>query len=425
MSAKDSFDPALDEARRLAGRWLAGVRDGRIPPSASIEAVTAALGPGLPERGAPPEAVLRRLADAVEPGLMRMHSPRFHGWVIGGAQPVALGADWLVSAWDQNAALREVTPGVAAAEELAGRWLGELFGLPEATEIGFVTGATVANLVGLVTARDEVLRRAGHDVNADGLAGAPRVRLLAGEERHGSLDSAAAVAGLGRAELVAADDQGRLRVDRLREALAAGSGPAIVCLQAGNLHSGAFDDFAAAIEAAHAAGAWVHVDGAFGLWAAAAPGLRELVAGVAGADSWATDAHKTLNVPYDCGIAAVAHPEALHASFAQHAAYLASSPGVADPSDRVPELSRRARGVPVWAALAQLGRAGVAELVQGLADAAIVLRDGIAAVPGASVLNDVVYTQVCAVFGDDERTRRVGEILREQGTALAALARGE
>lgn len=413
----------LGVATEFAGAWLDVVREGAIPPHAGIDAIADALGRDLPARGPSPEVVLDRLAVAVGPGLMRMHSPRFHGWVIGGAQPVALGADWMVSAWDQNAGLRSLSPGVVAAEEIAASWLLQLLGLPRGAEVGFVTGATAANLVGLVCARDEMLRLAGWDTAMDGLAGGPRVRLLVGAERHGSIDGAARLAGLGAGREVAADDQGRLRVDALRAALADGEGPAIVCLQAGNVHSGSFDPFDEAVEIAHAAGAWVHIDGAFGLWAAAAPRLRPLTAGMGGADSWATDAHKTLNVPYDCGVAVVARPEALHASMAQHAAYLQSSAGIADPSDRVPELSRRARGVPVYATLAQLGRDGVADLVQGLADAATVIADGLRDLPGAEVLNDVVYTQVCAAFGDDDRTRRIGEALRAGGVALASPSR--
>ncbi|MDN4614511.1 aminotransferase class V-fold PLP-dependent enzyme [Leifsonia sp. F6_8S_P_1B] len=420
MGDREDFGPTLDEALVLAERWLDGVREGRIPPQVDVEAVKDELGRRLPQRGADAVEVLRRLADAVEPGLMRMHSPRFHGWVIGGAEPVALGADWLVSAWDQNTALREVTPGVVAAEELAGEWLIDLLGLPAGAEVGFVTGATVANLVGLVCGRDEVLRRSGWDARTDGLAGGPAVRLLVGRERHGSVDSAAILAGLGAGRVVEVDDQGRMRVDALREALAEGEGPAVVCLQAGNIHSGAFDPLAEAAAVAHEAGAWVHVDGAFGLWAAASPRLRHLVEGVETADSWATDAHKTLNVPYDCGIAAVGHPETLHASLAQHAAYLPGSIDIADPADRVPELSRRARGVPVYATLAQLGRAGVSDLVEQLADAASAIADGVRALPGAEILNEVGYTQVCASFGDDERTRAVGEALRSSGTALAS-----
>ena len=420
MSDRETFGPALDEAVALAGRWLDGTREGRIPPTAGIEEVKDALGRELPDRGPDAAEVLRRMADAIEPGLMRMGSPRFHGWVIGGAQPVSLGADWLVAAWDQNTALRSVTPGVVAAEELAGMWLLDLLGLPRTAEVGFVTGATVANLVGLVAGRDEVLRRAGWDAAERGIAGGPPIRFLVGAERHGSVDSSGLVAGLGRGRLVDVDDQGRMRPDALRSALAEADGPVIVCLQAGNIHSGAFDPLDRLIPIAHEAGAWVHVDGAFGLWAAATPALRTLTSGLETADSWATDAHKTLNVPYDSGIAAVAHPDALHRAVAQHAAYLASSDDVADPADRVLELSRRARGVPVYAALAQLGREGVAELVQRLADGATVIADGIRRIPGAEVLNDVVYTQVCAAFGSDERTRAVGAALLADGVALAS-----
>lgn len=410
----------LDEAVALAGRWLDGTRDGRIPPRADIDQVKDALGRDLPERGPAPAEILRQMAEAIEPGLMRIGSPRFHGWVMGGTQPVALGADWLVAAWDQNAGLRSVTPGVVAAEELAGAWLLDLLGLPATAEVGFVTGATAATLVGLLAGRDEVLQRAGWDAQEQGIAGGPAIRFLVGAERHGSVDSAGLVAGLGRGRVVAVDDQGRMRPDALREALAEGSGPAIVCLQAGNIHSGAFDPLDRLIPIAHEAGAWAHVDGAFGLWAAAAPGLRGLTAGLEGADSWATDAHKTLSVPYDSGIAVVAHPDALHRAVAQHAAYLASSDDVADPADRVLELSRRARGVPVYAALAQLGRDGVAQLVQGLADAATGIAGGIRTIPGAEVLNDVVYTQVCAAFGTDDRTRAVGDALLAEGAALAS-----
>lgn len=416
----DTFEEVLGEASALAGRWLDGVREGSIPPRAGIDEVKDALGRSLPARGDDAIAVLRRLADAVEPGLMRMDSPRFYGWVIGGTQPVSLGADWLVSSWDQNAAMRAVTPGVVAAEELAGGWLVDLLGLPPSAEVGFVTGATTANAVGMIAGRDEVLRRAGWDARTDGLAGGPRVRFIAGQERHISVDDAGRYAGLGVPAVVASDAQGRIRVDALRDALAEGSGPALVCLQAGNVHSGAFDDFAAAIAVAHDAGAWVHVDGAFGLWAAVTPGLSHLTAGMERADSWATDAHKTLNVPYDSGIAIVADPTALYSAFTQQAAYLAASADVGDPSQRVLELSRRARGVPVWAALARLGRDGVADLVQTLADGAAALAAGLRTVPGVSILNDVVYTQVCVAFGDDETTRAVAAAVDASGTAYGS-----
>jgi glutamate/tyrosine decarboxylase-like PLP-dependent enzyme len=254
-------------------------------------------------------------------------------------------------------------------------------------------------------------------VNRLGLTGAPRVRAVVGAERHETVDLALRYLGLGAPIVVPADEQGRLRLDELGATLARGAGPLIVCLQAGNLHSGAFDPIAAAAALAHEHGAWVHVDGAFGLWAAASPRLAHLVEGRAAADSWSTDAHKTLNVPYDCGIAIVTRPRTLRDAMGIHASYLVHDAGPGDPFDRVPELSRRARGVPVWAALRALGRTGVAELVDGLAAHARALADGFATLAGAEILNDVVFTQVCATFGDDERTRAVTARLLADGTA--------
>ncbi|MGZ4597839.1 MAG: pyridoxal phosphate-dependent decarboxylase family protein, partial [Actinomycetes bacterium] len=353
----------------------------------------------------------------VEPGLMAMPSGRFFGWVIGGTLPAALAADWLVSAWDQNSGMRFATPGTVAAEEDAAAWLLDLLGLPAGADVGFVTGATMANFTGLAAGRQQVLTDAGWDLDERGLTGAPRVRVLVGAERHGTVDLALRYLGLGAPTTVAADEQGRIRLDALADTLAAGDGPVIVALQAGNLHSGAFDDVAAATALAHQHGAWVHVDGAFGLWAAASPRLRHVLAGYDAADSWATDAHKTLNVPYDCGIAIVARPQAVRDAMGMQASYLVHAEGPGDPLDRVPELSRRARGVPVWAALRSLGRSGVADLVDGLVDRAAEIADGIAAVDGAQILNDIVFTQVCAAFGDDGRTRAVTERLLADGTA--------
>jgi glutamate/tyrosine decarboxylase-like PLP-dependent enzyme len=317
-----------------------------------------------------------------------------------------------VSSWDQNAALRYATPGVSVAEQAAAGWLRDLLGLPADADVGFVTGATMANFAGLAAGRREQLSAVGWDVDRLGLAGGPRVRVLAGAERHETLDGALRYLGLGAPTVVAADGQGRLEPAALADALAAGGGPTIVCLQAGNLHSGAFDPLGEAAALAHERGAWVHVDGAFGLWAAASPRLRHLVAGHEAADSWATDAHKTLNVPYDCGIAVARRP-ALRAALGMRASYLVQDMG--DPMETVPELSRRARGVPVWAALRSLGRSGVAELVDRLAANARAIAAGIAAVPGAEILNEVVFTQVCAAFGDDERTRAVTARLLADG----------
>jgi glutamate/tyrosine decarboxylase-like PLP-dependent enzyme len=285
--------------------------------------------------------------------------------------------------------------------------------------VGFATGATSANLSCLITARDTVLRDRGHDA-LQGIQSAPRVRFLAGDAVHTSVVLGGRIAGLGAPETVGADDQGRIDVAGLATALGDYDGPTVVALQAGDVHSGAFDAFADAIDVAHLHGAWVHVDGAFGLWAAASPRLRHLFAGGERADSWATDAHKTLNVPYDCGVAIVRDDAAMISSLGAHAAYLPAVAGVADPYDRVPELSRRARGVPVWATLRSLGRSGVIDLVDGLADAATALADGFRAVPGLEVLNDVVFTQVCLAARDDADTAALGEWLRAEGTVWAS-----
>jgi glutamate/tyrosine decarboxylase-like PLP-dependent enzyme len=348
---------------------------------------------------------------------MTIGSGRFYGWVMGGTLPAALAADWLVSAWDQNAGMRDSTPGVVAAEEVAATWLLDLLGLPAAAAVGFTTGATMANFTCLAAARHRVLADIGWNDQVKGLNGAPAVRVLVGAERHSSVELALRFLGLGEPEVVAADDQGRVDVDDLAARLARSTAPTIVCLQAGNVHSGAFDPFEAAIRAARKAGAWVHVDGAFGLWAAVSPVFARQSAGLAGAHSWATDAHKTLNVPYDCGVAIVADRPALHAAMGVHASYLLTASTV-DPYDEVPELSRRARGVPVWAALASLGRDGVRGLVEGLHACARGIADGLALIPGAEVVNDVVYTQVCVAFESDTRTRAVFAELLQEGVVM-------
>ncbi|HTY72773.1 MAG TPA: aminotransferase class V-fold PLP-dependent enzyme [Actinomycetes bacterium] len=416
-----SADPTLyavplERAARHAQAWLVAEADRPIPPRVDADTAAATLGGALPDGPTDPAEVVDLLAAGVEPGLMSMGSGRFFGWVIGGTLPAALAADWMLSAWDQNAGLRFATPGVVAAEEVAARWLLDLLGLPAGADVGFVTGGMMANFTCLAAARQHVLAGAGWDVDAGGLAGSPGVRVLVGADRHVTVDVALRHLGLGAPTPVADDDQGRIRVDALAEALAAGSGPTIVCLQAGNLHSGAFDDVAAATEVAHRYGAWVHVDGAFGLFAAASPRLG-LLDGYEVADSWATDAHKTLNVPYDCGLAIVANPAPLRASMGATASYLIQDPGPGDPMDRVPEFSRRARGVTVWAALRSLGRSGVAALVEGYAAHAREIAAGIAEVSGAEILNDVVFSQVSASFGPDERTRAVTQRLLADGVA--------
>jgi glutamate/tyrosine decarboxylase-like PLP-dependent enzyme len=404
----DEYARALAAAVRHSTAWLGSLPDRRVGPVAAAHDLAEAFGGPLPRGGMPAEEVVDLLAATAEPGLMAMPSGRFFGWVIGGSLPAALASDWLVSAWDQNAGLRYATPAMAAIEEAAGSWLLELLGLPAGSDVGFVTGATMANFTGMAAARWRLLSDAGWDLDRDGLFGAPRIRCFVGRERHDTVDLGLRYLGLGRPQVVAADDQGRLIPEALDAALAEGSGPALVCLQAGNLHSGAFDPFPEAIRVARKHGAWVHVDGAFGLWAAAVPELRGLTRGYEDADSWGTDAHKTLNVPYDCGIAIVRDASALRSAMGLHTSYLVhDAEGPGDPFAKVPELSRRARGVPVWAALRSLGSDGVAGQVRGMAAAAADIAAGLGGVDGVEVLNDVGYTQVCLAFGDDETTRAV------------------
>jgi glutamate/tyrosine decarboxylase-like PLP-dependent enzyme len=410
---------ALDHASRHAGRWLDSLATRPVPPRASVAEVTAALGPDLPAGPAPASEVIDLLAAACEPGLTAMPSGRFYGFVIGGTHPAALAADWLVSAWDQNAVLRVLSPAHAAVEDVASKWLLDLLGLPATSGVGFVTGATMSVFTCLAAARDAVLRRAGWDVATDGLSGSPRVRVLVGAQRHDAVDLALRYLGLGAPEPVQADDQGRIVPAALADALSQvpPGTPAIVVLQAGNLHSGAFDPFTEAIAVARDHGAWVHIDGAFGLFAAASPATRHLTAGYDQADSWTTDGHKTLNVPYDCGIAIVADREALRAAMTLGAPDYFITDAAGDSGDTVPENSRRARAIPVWALLRALGRQGVAGLVDGFYRHARAFADGIAAIDGATVENDVVFSQVSASFGSDERTAEVTRRLMADGTA--------
>ena len=400
------FGPALDAAASHARRWLDSVPDRPVPPEHGADELRHAFGESIPESGSDPASVIDTLAEITEPGLMAIASGRFFGWVMGGTLPAALAADWLVSAWDQNAGMRTATPGVVAAEEAAARWLLDILDLPDQCDVGFVTGATMANFTCLAAAREHVLTTAGWDVAKLGLSGSPRVHVLVGAQRHDSIDVALRYLGLGAPIVVPADTQGRIDPGALADTLRDIEGPTIVCLQAGNLHSGAFDAFTPAIAAAQRHRAWVHVDGAFGLWAGASARHRHLVAGYRNADSWATDAHKTLNVPYDCGIAIVAHPAPLRAAMGMHTSYLLTD-AIGDPLEKVPEMSRRARGVPVWAALAALGRSGVAALVDTLVHQAQAIAAGLATIDGVTVLNNVDYTQVCFAIGDDERTRAV------------------
>jgi glutamate/tyrosine decarboxylase-like PLP-dependent enzyme len=375
-----------------------------FPTDQALTVARSALG-SLDDDGVDPTVAIDQLAAAVSPALVASTGGRYFGFVIGGALPAALGADVLTGAWDQNGYNRLTSPVAAIAEDVAGEWLKDLLGLPTATSFGFVTGAQGANTVALAAARHHVLANVGWDVERHGLLGGPRVRVVATGERHATIDRALRFLGLGAASLepVATDDQGRIDVEDLRRVLGGGEpGPVIVCLQAGNVNTGSFDDFAAAIPVAHAYGAWVHVDGAFGLWAAANPATSHLTAGVEGADSWGTDGHKWLNVPYDAGYAFCAHPDAHRASMAYTAAYLGPQGDDRSPGDFVLESSRRARGFATWAALRQLGRSGVAEMVDRSCRLARHFEARLARVDGIEVVHDVVLNQVMVRFGGDD-----------------------
>jgi glutamate/tyrosine decarboxylase-like PLP-dependent enzyme len=348
-----------------------------------------------------------------------MTGGRYFGFVIGGALPVAVAADWLTSAWDQNAGLAVPTPAAAVVEEVAGGWLKDLLGIPAHASFALVTGCQMAHATALAAARHHLLAKAGHDVERDGLTGAPPIRVVAGAKRHGTLDRALRFLGLGTACVrpVAVDAQGRMRVDELRAELARESGPTIVCSQLGEVNTGSCDDIDAIADAATAAGSWHHIDGAFGLWAAAAPSLRHLTAGSERADSWATDAHKWLNVPYDNGIAFCAHPESHQKALGIRSSYLVFADDAREPLDWVPEHSRRARGFTVYAALRSLGRSGVADLVERSCARARDLATALGELPGCEVLNDVVLNQVLLRFEDDDATDAVVARVQEGGEA--------
>jgi glutamate/tyrosine decarboxylase-like PLP-dependent enzyme len=336
-----------------------------------------------------------------------MGSGRYFGFVIGGALPAALAADWLTSAWDQNAGLYVAGPSASVVEQVTREWIVDLLGLPENASIGFVTGTQMAHVTGLAAARFHVLDQVGWDVGRDGLQGAPRIRVLVGAKRHVTVDRALRLLGLGAPIVVEADEEGRMLGDALARAIADGGGPTIVCAQAGEVNTGSFDPLVEIADACQDAGAWLHVDGAFGIWAAVSPGLRHLVAGLDRADSWTTDAHKWLNVPYDSGIALCAHPESHRRAMGVQAEYLIQHQGerrVRDQMDWVPEFSRRARGFAVYAALRSLGRAGLVELVERGCAQARRFADQIAELPGVEVINAVVLNQVLFRFEDDERT---------------------
>ena len=422
--SRDAFDPLLERAHAHARAFLQELPQRFVGARAGRDELIAALDSPLAAQGEDPAAVIDLLAGHAGRGASACASPRYFGFVIGGSLPVALAADWLVSTWDQNAGIHAISPITAAMEEVAARWLLELFDLPRGSGVGFVTGCQMAHFTCLAAARHGVLRRAEWDVEADGLAGAPRIHVVASEEAHITLDVALRYLGLGTRSLVRveADDQGRMRAERLGEVLATLRGPTIVCAQAGNVNTGAFDPLPQIGELARAHGAWLHVDGAFGLWARASEDHRALADGIELADSWATDAHKWLNVPYDSGVAIVRHAQDHRDAMTSAAAYLIQTHGAErDAVDWVPEFSRRARGIPVYATLRALGRDGVADLVDRCCARARQFAALLSAEPGISILNEVVLNQVLVRFGDDDAlTRQVIAGVQEDGTCWAS-----
>ena len=410
---------ALSTAAGHAQRFLEGLDERPVVAEADATAIRDVLGGALPEHREDPEAVIDALAEGADAGIVASAGPRHFGFVIGGALPAALAADWLVSAWDQCAAFHSLSPAAAAIEEIAAGWTLDLLGLPASASVGFVTGAQGANTTCLAAARHSVTGRVGWDVERDGLTGAPRVNIVCGEQAHATIYTALRLLGFGEqsATRVGVDDQGRMDPEALEARLAGLDGPTIVCAQAGNVATGAFDAMEPIADACGAHGAWLHVDGAFGLWAAAAPSTRPLLKGVERADSWAIDAHKWLNVPYDCAMAVVADAEAHRAAMSLAAPYLVADPGQRDSTNYVPESSRRARAVPVYAALRSLGRSGVAELVERNCRHARRMAAHLAAIPGAEILNDVVLNQVLVRFaGGDEANRAAVAAVQREGT---------
>ncbi|WP_349877178.1 pyridoxal-dependent decarboxylase [Micromonospora sp. HUAS YX12] len=415
----------MDELRHLFRRAADHAADYRLslpdrPVGVPVDqaALNKAFTGPLPDAPTPAEQVLAELVAAAEPGLVATAGPRYFGFVVGGALPAATAADMLAAGWDQIAFNAVTSPAAVAAETASGAWLKELLGIPATASAGFVTGGQAANTAGLAAARHQVLADAGWDVERRGLSGAPAVRVFAGAERHATIDRSLRLLGLGTDALrpVPAGPQGAIDPDALAAALReAGPGPTIVCLQAGNVNTGACDDLRRACDLVHRYGGWAHVDGAFGLWAAASPATRHLVDGLEAADSWACDGHKWLNLPYDTAFAFCARPDVHAAAMSYAAAYLVGSGGVPAGADLTAESSRRARGFAVWAGLRELGRDGVAALVERCCALARRFADGLTAA-GFEVVNDVVLNQVLVGFGDDARTDRVVAAAQADGT---------
>lgn len=406
----------LSDTADRASRYLDGLDERSVVPAQEALDRLSELGGPLPEGPTDPEDVLALLDSVGSPATVATAGPRYFGFVIGGSVPASLAANWLAGAWDQNVGLRVMSPVGAAVEEISLGWLTGVLGLPAGCAGGFVTGATMANFTGLAAARHAVLGRAGWDVESQGLFGAPPVTVIVGDEVHVSVLKALSMLGLGRDRVVRvpADGQGRMRADALPPI----AGPTIVCIQAGNVNTGAADPAEEICARAHDGGAWVHVDGAFGLWLAAAPERAHLMRGVAAADSWGTDAHKWLNVPYDSGLVFCRHPSDLAAGMSTSAAaYLTPGAG-REPDEYTPEMSRRARGVEIWAALRSLGRSGLADMIERTCRHAARFAEGLQAA-GFDILNEVVANQVLVSFGDEARTRRVIAAVQAGGVCWA------
>jgi glutamate/tyrosine decarboxylase-like PLP-dependent enzyme len=410
----DDLRELLELTAGIAADFYETLPERPVFPRAGVHELREALGGPLPEGPTPARNVIADLAAAADTGIVAEPGGRYFGFVIGGSVPAALAADWLTSTWDQNAGLYVIGPSASVVEEVAGAWLIELLALPQDASIGFVTGAQMATFTALAAARHHVLSAAGWDVERDGLTGAPRIDVVVGEKRHGTVDRALRMLGLGTpTHVVPADANGRM----LAEHLELTDEPTIVCAQAGEVSTGASDPFHAIAEARDAAAnAWVHVDGAFGLWAAVTPALRPHVAGLGDADSWTTDAHKWLNVPYDSGLVCTAHAESHSGAFSQRAPYLVFDAETRDELDWNPEHSRRARGFPVYAAIRALGRSGIAEMIELSCTHARAFADGLREL-GAEVLNDVELNQVLFRFESDERTNSILDAVQETGEA--------
>jgi glutamate/tyrosine decarboxylase-like PLP-dependent enzyme len=403
----------LNDAAARAMRYLDGISQRRVTPDADSIAAITRLDEALSDTGKTDASTLALLDEVGSPASMAIAGPRFFGFVMGGSLPATIASNWLTTVWEQNACMHEITPVASRLEQIALNWLIDVLRLPADTGAGFVTGTTVANFTALAAARHRAYEDAGWDVEADGLIGAPEITIIVGAEAHPTLTKSLGLLGFGRNRVVRVpvDDQGRL----IAAELPVIDGPTIVCTQAGNVNTGAFDPVGEICDVVKPQGAWVHVDGAFGLWAAASDALCEQTDGLQKADSWATDAHKGLNVPYDSGIAFVRNPHDLQAAMSITAEYLVTETEYRNPSDFTPELSRRARGIDVWAALRTLGRNGLADMVNRSCKMARRFADGFSTA-GYNILNDVVFNQVLVELGDDATTRRIIAAIQADGT---------